>query len=183
MLLAHRLRGMSDITLMTNVAGRAERSFTNTVGFFADFVPLRVDLDKCQTFQDVLLHARSTCLEAMRHPLPINVIEAGLPHFTEPYDNPETMPFIFNFARPLYGPEDYQFADSVEQITLREEEPGDRGGWCIWSMLREPSGMIRGSVEYPPDLVDASTVEGWLAEFRQLLSLITHAPNQNWKDR
>jgi hypothetical protein len=182
-LLAHRLRGMSDITLMTNVAGRAERKFADTVGFFADFVPLRLNLDGCETFADVLLQSRSTCLEAMRYPLPINVIEAGLPHFTEPYDNPETMPFIFNYARPLYESEEYQFADSVELITLREEEPGDRGGWCIWSMLRETSGAIRGSIEYPPDLVDASTVEGWVAEFRRLLSLIAHAPHQNWKDR
>ncbi|HEX4729174.1 MAG TPA: condensation domain-containing protein, partial [Jatrophihabitans sp.] len=182
-LLAQRLRGRSDITLMTNVAGRAERSFNDTVGFFADFVPLRLDLDSCQTFQDVLLHSRSTCLEAMRHPLPINVIEGGLPNFTDPYDDPETLPFIFNYARPLYGPQEYQFAESVELITLRDEEPGDRGGWCIWSMLREPAGSIRGSVEYPPDLVDASTVEGWVAEFRRLLGLLCTAPNQNWKDR
>jgi hypothetical protein len=182
-LLAHRLRGMSDVTLMTNVAGRTERRFNNTVGFIADFVPLRVDLDECRTFQDVLLHSRSTCLEAMRNPLPINEIESGLPGFTEPYDNPETLPFIFNYARSLFGPEEFQFAQSVELITLRDEEPGDRAGWCIWSMLRTPSGLIRGSVEYPLDLVDTSTVEGWIAEFRRLLSLITHAPNQNWKDR
>jgi hypothetical protein len=111
------------------------------------------------------------------------VIEASLPGFTDPYDDPETLPFIFNYARPLFDSEEFQFADGVEQIILRDEEPGDRGGWCIWSMSRERSGVIRGAVEHPVDLVDTSTVEDWVAEFRRLLALITNAPNQNWKDR
>jgi hypothetical protein len=182
-LLAQRLRGMSDVTLMTNVAGRTERRFNDTVGFIADFAPLRVDLDECRTFQDVLLHSRRTWLDATRNPLPITEIEGGLPGFTDSYDDPETLPFIFNYSRPLFGSEDFQFAEGVELITLREEEPGDRAGWCIWSMLRMPSGLIRGSVEYPVELVDTSTVEGWIAEFCRLLSLITHASNQNWRDR
>jgi hypothetical protein len=182
-LLAQRLSGMSDITLMTNVAGRTKREFNDTVGFCSDFVPLRINLDECRTFSDVLRHSRSTCLEAMRNPLPINVIEAGLPGFTDPYDNPETVPFMFNYARPLFDSTEFQFAEGVEDVIPRDEKPGDRAGWCIWAMSRERSGVIRGSVEYPLELLDTSTVEGWVAEFRRLLSLIATAPNQNWKDR
>jgi hypothetical protein len=181
MLLAERLRGRSDVTLMTNVSGRTEWTFHNTVGFFADFAPMRMDLDECATFQDVLLRTRSTCMQAYRNLIPISSIEEGLPGFTDSNDEPMSLPFIFNYSRPVASPEEIQFADGVELITLAEEEPGDRGGWCIWSMWKAPSGALRGIIEYPPDLVQTSTVERWAAEYVDLLALITHAPNQNRK--
>lgn len=180
-LLAEKVRGSSDVTLMTNVSGRTEWTFHNTMGFFADFVPLRIDLAGCTTFQDVLVRSRSTCLQAYRNLIPISVIEEGKPEFTEPYGDPASMPFIFNYTRPVIGPQEFQFADSVELITLAKEEPSERGGWCIWSMWKIPSGGLRGVIEYSPDLVDPSTVELWVAEFVQLLSLIAIAPDHNWK--
>jgi len=180
-LLAEQIRGSSDVTMMTNVSGRTEWTFHNTVGFFADFLPLRVDLTDCVTYHDVLVRSRSTCLEALRNLIPINAIEDGLDEFTKPYDDPASMPFIFNYTRPVFGPQDIQFADSVELITLSKEEPSDRGGWCIWSMWKLPSGGMRGVIEYSPDLVDPSTVELWVSEFVRLLSLIANAPNQNRK--
>lgn len=180
-LLAERLRSSSDITLMTNTSGRADRSFHNTIGWFADFVPLRMNLHGCTTFRDVLLLARSTCMEAYRNLLPITEIEAGLPDFTRPNDEPLNLPFIFNYSRPVVSPEEIEFAEGAELITLAKEEPSDRGGWCIWSMSRPTAGGLRGVIEYSPDLVDSTTVELWVAEFINLLSLITDAPDQNWK--
>lgn len=180
-LLAEKIRGSSDVTLMTNVSGRTEWTFHNTVGFFADFLPLRIDLDECATSQDVLERSRSTCLQAYRNLIPISAIEDGLPEFTQPYDDPANMPFIFNYTRPVTGPHEIQFADGVELITLAEEEPSERGGWCIWSMWKLPSGGLRGVIEYSPDLVDASTVQRWVTDFVQLLSLIANAPTQHRK--
>ncbi len=180
-LLAEKIRATPDVTLMTNVSGRTEWTFHNTVGFFADFVPLRIDLDDCATFQDVLMRSRSTCLEAYRNLIPISLIEEGLPELTRPYGDPASMPFIFNYTRPVIGPEAFQFAEGVELITLAKEEPSDRGGWCIWSMWKLPSGGLRGVIEYSPDLVDSSTVELWVAEFVHLLSVLANEPNQNRK--
>ncbi|HEX5400834.1 MAG TPA: condensation domain-containing protein [Pseudonocardiaceae bacterium] len=182
-LLGERLRGWPEITLMTNTAGRNERSFNNTVGYFADFVPLRVKLDDCVTYQDVVLRARGTCLEAYSNLIPISVLEDDTPTLPLAYDVPANVPFIFNYSRPLVGPEEIQFADGVELITLAKEEPSARGEWCVWTMWRHPNGSLRGGIEYAPDLVDASTVELWIAEFTNLLERITTAPNQNWKGR
>ncbi|MEO6701177.1 MAG: condensation domain-containing protein [Jatrophihabitantaceae bacterium] len=180
-LLAEKVRGSSDVTLMTNVSGRTDWRFHDTVGFFADFLPLRIELGDCATLGDALVRSRSSCLEAYRNLIPISIIEAGLPEFTKPYDEPWSMPFIFNYSRPVIGPADFQFAESVESVTLATEEPTDRGGWCIWSMWKLPSGGLRGVIEYSPDLVDSSTVERWVEEFVQLLSLIADVPNQHRK--
>jgi hypothetical protein len=68
-------------------------------------------------------------------------------------------------------------------MALPKEEPSDRGGWHFWTMWRHPSGELRGVIEYAPDLVDSSTVELWISEFVNLLSLITTAPHENRKGR
>lgn len=180
-LLAEQIRGGTDVTLMTDVAGRSVRAYQNTVGFFSDFVPMRMDLSGCQTLADVLAESRGTCLEAYSNLIPISVIEEGLDEFVAPYDEPANMPFIFHYTRPVVGAAEIQFADSVELIELAEEEPSDRGRWCIWSMWRKPDGGLRGVIEYCPEVVDAATLEHWVAEFVRLLLLIATEPNLNRK--
>jgi hypothetical protein len=182
-LLGERLRGWPEVTMMTNTSGRTDRSFNNTLGFFADFVPIRVRLDDCVTYQDVLLRSRSTCLEAYRHLIPISILEQDTPTLPQPNDVPANLPFVFNYSRPLVGTEEIQFADGVDLMALPKEEPSDRGGWHFWTMWRHPSGELRGVIEYAPDLVDSSTVELWISEFVNLLSLITTAPHENRKGR
>ncbi|OKJ67287.1 condensation domain-containing protein [Streptomyces sp. CB02460] len=181
-LLAARVTGVPDAALMTNTAARDDRSFYDTVGFFADVLPLRVDLSGCVTYRDVLLSARRACLDASRHPLPNRVLEQDNPDFMRPRAQPENMMFLFNYARPVVGDDDIQFAGRVEQVTMRHEMPLDRGGFCIWAMWDTPSGGLRGCFEYAPERLRSGTAERWTADFAALVSHLATHPDQPWRD-
>jgi hypothetical protein len=181
-LLAARVTGVPDAALISQTAARDDRDFHDTVGFFADVLPLRVDLSGCVTYRDVLLRARRTCLDASRNPLPNRVIEQDNPDFMRPRAQPENMLFLFNYARPVVADGDIQFAGRVEQITMRDEVPLDRGGFCIWGMWDLPSGGLRGLFEYSPDRLRTGTAERWTADFAALLSRIAHHPDRPWRD-
>jgi hypothetical protein len=179
-LLAARVTGVPDAALISQTAARDDRDFRDTVGFFADVLPLRVDLRDCVTYRDVLLRARGTCLDASRHPLPNQVIEQDNPDFMRPQAQPENMLFLFNYARPVVADQDIQFAEHVEQVTMRREVPLDRGGFCIWGMWDLPSGGLRGLFEYAPDRLRAGTAERWTADFAALVARIAVAPDKPW---
>ncbi|MEE4545079.1 condensation domain-containing protein [Streptomyces sp. V4-01] len=181
-LLAARVTGVPDAALMTQTAARDDREFHDTVGFFADVLPLRVDLSGCVTYRDVLLRARGTCLDASRNPLPNRVLELDNPEFMRPRAQPENMLFLFNYARPAVADEDIQFAEHVEHVTMRQDVPLDRGGFCIWGMWDLPSGGLRGLFEYSPDRLKDSTAERWTADFAALVSHIATHPDRPWAD-
>ncbi|MEE4541307.1 condensation domain-containing protein [Streptomyces sp. V4-01] len=181
-LLANGLTGTSDPALMTVRAPRDHPTFLDTIGNFVDALPLRVDLDGCATLRDVLLSARTTCLQAYRHPMPNNELERRMPAFMRPNEQPGNVPLFFNYLRPLPGPDEIPFAEGAERVTFREEIPFDRGGRCIWGMWELSSGGLMGQLEYPPDRLEAGTVERWTGDFRDLVLRIAQTPDQPWRD-
>nr|WP_281378453.1 condensation domain-containing protein [Gordonia humi] len=65
--LAHRLGEGTDICLGTPVAGRDDPRFADTMGMFANTVPLRMDLSGDPAVVDVVRQARTVVLEATEH--------------------------------------------------------------------------------------------------------------------
>ncbi|MGV9252067.1 condensation domain-containing protein [Streptomyces sp. NPDC003697] len=181
-MLAARISGETDVTLMTLRAPRDNPAFQDTVGIFVDTLPLRIDLGGCRTFRDVLLRARSTCLEAYRHALPSCILGQEVPDFMEPFGKAENMPTFFNYSAHKPANEEIQFADGVDRVAFRQEMPLERGGWCVWGMWELPSGGLRSQLEYSPDRLEAGTADRWINDFRDLVLRITHTPDQTWKD-
>jgi hypothetical protein len=50
----------------------------------------------------------------------------------------------------------------------------------VWNLNVEPSGKLYGSVLFNQDEFDESTVQGWAADLRQILTSAVRNPDQDW---
>ncbi|MFK0101886.1 MULTISPECIES: condensation domain-containing protein [unclassified Streptomyces] len=181
-LLAAQLSGETDVALMTLRASRDHKDFQETIGMFVDTMPLRVDLNGCETFRDVLVRARNTCLEAYRRPLPSRNIAEESPDFLQPYVSSENVPVLFTYSVHARPGEEIRIADGAEPVKLRQEAALNRGGLCNWIIWDLQSGGLRMQLEYPPERIDEGTAAHWTTLFRELMLRITNTPDQSWKE-
>ncbi|HST48824.1 condensation domain-containing protein [Jatrophihabitans sp.] len=194
MVLANKVTGATDITLFTSNSGRLSPEFYDTIGFFVNPVPLRLEFGNCETFRDLMLVARKTSLDARKHQLPFVAIAevapalmggAADPGSADPLAaDPQALMPVFNYINSPVAQDDTEFATSVESVVTPEELPNSlvRGG-LIWTFVVVPSGEFRCGIEYEPDALDASTVEGWGSDFIDLILAMTDRPDQEWQKR
>ena len=192
MVLAERVTGSADITLFTSNSGRLTPEFYDTIGFFVNPVPLRLEFESSETFLDLMLLARETSLGARRHQLPfVAVLEvapdlmgvAADPQSADPRAaDPQALMPVFNYINSPLAQDDTGFTTSVESVVTPEELPNSlvRGGF-IWTFVVVPSGEFRCGIEYEPDAVEASTIERWGSDFIDLILTITDSPDQAWR--
>lgn len=181
MVLVEKVTGQSDITILTVNSGRPAREFYDTIGFFANLVPVRLQFDRCETYLDLMLCARKASADAQQHQLPTESILEMYPTLMHPSGDPRALPVGFNYISSPAEHEDTGFTTSVEPVTAPEEEPASfRRGAFIWTFLVVPGGDFRCVVEYEPSAVDAETVERWGAEFLDLVLAMTDKPDQTW---
>ncbi|MFG2566253.1 condensation domain-containing protein [Streptomyces sp. NPDC048567] len=181
MVLMEKLTGQTDLTLMTVNSGRPAKEFFDTIGFFANLVPVRLEFDDCETFRDVLLRARRASVEAQQHQLPTEQLLGMYPTLMNPPGDPMVLPTGFNYVSAPADNQDTDFTTSVEPVSLPEEEAASfRRGVIIWTFLVVPGGDFRCVIEYEPGSVDAETVDGWGSDFVALLREMTGRPAQKW---
>ncbi|WP_306749868.1 condensation domain-containing protein [Saccharothrix yanglingensis] len=184
MVLVEKISGQSDITLLTVNSGRPSRDFYNTIGFFSNLVPVRLEFDDCTTFLDLMLRARKASTDAQQNQLPLESILEMYPHLLNGSGDPMALPSGFNYIGSPAEHEDTGFTTSVEPVTAPEEQPASfRRGVFIWTFLAVAGGDFRCVVEYEPEAVDAATVDRWGAEFLDLVLAMTDRPDQVWNRR
>lgn len=184
MVLAERVRGWSDITLLTIDNGRASEDFYGTIGFFANLVPIRLEFGDCNSFLDLMLLARKSCANAHRNQIPFGTILELVPGLMKTFDDSLAVPQAFLYLSSPTTLADIELAASIEPVVLPEEVPSMfHRGACIWSITVLPSGVFRLVFEYEPDAIDASTVDGWGSDFISLMLEIADRPDRAWKNR
>ncbi|WP_230533668.1 condensation domain-containing protein [Salinispora arenicola] len=182
MVLAERIRGSSNITLLTVDNGRQVRDFHNTIGFFANLVPIRLDFGNCRSFRDLMLVARKASMDAHQHQIPFGTVLELAPELMRSFEDSQVAPIAFNYARASVTLSDIQFADRVESVPWPEDLPTMfHRGSCMWSLVLLPSGAFRCVIEYEPDMLDADTVERWGSDFVSLVLEIADRPDGSWK--
>jgi len=193
MVLAERVTGSCDITLFTSNSGRLDPKFYDTIGFFVNPVPVRLEFGDCTTYRDLMLLARKANLDARRYQLPFVAVSevapdlmggAADPGSADPLAaDPQALMPVFNYINSPLAQDDTGFATSVEPVVTPEELPNSlvRGGF-IWTFVVVPSGEFRCGIEYEPDALDASTVDRWGSDFIDLVLAIADRPDQAWKE-
>ncbi|WP_255472339.1 condensation domain-containing protein, partial [Micromonospora sp. MP36] len=106
MVLAERAAGRSDITLFTSSSGRPSPDFYDTIGFFVNPVPLRLEFGDCETFRDLMLLARKAGADARRHPLPFPTIVEMTPGLMGGAADPRALMPIFNYINSPLAQDD-----------------------------------------------------------------------------
>lgn len=184
MVLAERVTGHTDITLPVVNSGRPTRDFYDTVGLFADLVPLRLDFGSCTSFLDLMLLARRVSAEAQQHQIPYRVILEMFPDLVRGVVERQLVVPGFNYISSSWAGDETRSALSVEQVLPPEEPPGYflRGAFK-WNFRVAAPGEFRCSIEYEPAALDASTVDRWGSAFLDLMRAIADRPDRAWKDR
>jgi condensation enzyme len=184
MALAEKVRGRSDITLLTVNNGRPSKMFYDTIGFFVNVVPVRLEFSSCKSFRDLLLLARKATADAQQNQIPFESILEMVPDLRKESDDQPALPLVFNYIRSPLAQHDTESTISFEQVILPEELPDSFfRGECIWTYLVVPPGEFRCRVEYEPNAVDASTIDRWGSDFISLILAIADGPDRSWKSR
>ena len=182
--LAHNITGATDLAIRAFTAGRSEEQFQDTMGLFINVLPFRTDLADCTSFRDILIRAKETFVDALAHELPVTVIEQTFPDFVKSRENLRTSQFIISETPTQLGDVVFPIAEGareVHQYLLEESRHHDIPTGLVWGLTPTPDGGLCSGVLFNPDEFDESTVAGWAAGLRQILTSAVHDPDQDWK--
>jgi hypothetical protein len=183
--LACKITGETDPAIRAFTAGRNEEQFHDTMGLFLNVVPFRTSLDDCTSFRDIVLAAKETFIDAIAHELPVNVIEQAFPSFIKSREDLRTSQFIIANAVSLFGDDlVLPIADGARAISerlLQEPVHHDVPSGLVWNLSVVSNGDLNGGILFNLDEFDESTVRGWAAELRHILTSAVRNPGQDWK--
>ena len=170
--LAARHSGGGDIVLGSPVAGRGRAALDDLVGFFADFLVVRVDLEDDPSFAELVSRARTATLSALsRSTVPFDLAVNHLhPERSLGHSPVVQVVFAFHEEEP---PAALPGGLTVERVLT----PTDTAKFDLtWSVYRR-GGELRLEVEYATDLYEPSTVETLAGHWRTLLRAAIAAPD------
>ncbi|MEU0878094.1 non-ribosomal peptide synthase/polyketide synthase [Lentzea sp. NPDC005914] len=162
-LLFGRYSGQSDVAVGTVTSGRERAELENVVGFFVNTLVLRSTVDK--PFRELVADVRQTVLDAFAHQdVPFERVVDAVGPERDPSRNPlfDVMVLLQNTADEV--PE-------IAGLAVEEVQPPVVTSTCDLTFeFQERGDVLRGAVEYNPDLFDALTIERMT---RHLIGLLT----------
>jgi amino acid adenylation domain-containing protein len=182
-----RYSRQDEILVGSPMAGRADQTFANTVGYFVNPVVLRADLSDNPTFRSFLERAHRTVLEALEHqdyPFPL-LVERLKTRRDPSYSPVFQASFVLQKAqRPgstieLAGADDAGACFEWGGLVLEYYDlPQQEGQFDLELELMEVAGAFAGSFKYNSDLFDAETIDRIGRNFVELLHNIVADPDQ-----
>ena len=167
-----RYCGQSDLVVGTPIAGRRRTELEGLIGFFANTLALRTQVDAALDFRQLLRQVRATALDAFMHQdLPFE----KLVEVVEPVRSLAHAP-IFQVLFVLQNaPWD---AAGFGDLTAAPVEipPGDGARFDLSVFTTEFEGQLWFSLEYSTDLFDAGTIARFGSGFEALLTAILKDP-------
>ncbi|HEX6911547.1 MAG TPA: condensation domain-containing protein, partial [Longimicrobium sp.] len=159
-----RLSGQADVVVGTPVAGRERREIEDLVGFFANTLPLRVDLSDAPTVAQLLAQVRARALEAQQHQdIPFDqVVERVRPARSRAYTPLFQVMFVWEA--------DGDTAPALAGLTVAQGAAGTpTSKFDALLALGERDGRICGELEFATALFDRATVERWIGYLFRVL--------------
>ncbi len=168
-----RCTSQTDIIVGSPIANRGQTELEALIGFFANTLVLRTDLQGNPTFKELLGRVRQTTLEAFEYQeTPVEkLIEVLVPDRDLSRNPLFQIMFILQNANmdpvPLSGltltPLDYNTGTTKFDLTM---------------MLSPTASGLKGIIEYNTDLFQAKTIERFTAHFLTLIESILANPTQ-----
>ncbi|WP_163996203.1 condensation domain-containing protein, partial [Pyxidicoccus caerfyrddinensis] len=174
--LLSRYSGQRDVVVGTPISGRNRGELEGLIGFFANTLALRVDVEEGESFRSLLGRVRQTCLGAYAHQdVPFETLVDALQPVRDLSRSPlfQAM-FVLQSAPPLVRldglvTEEVDFEPGVSKfdLTLFLRETAD--GWvCVW--------------EYSTALFDEATVRRLAEHYVRLLDAAVSRPETRVAD-
>ncbi|HYO68075.1 MAG TPA: amino acid adenylation domain-containing protein, partial [Archangium sp.] len=163
--LLSRYSGQRDLVVGSTISGRNRRELEGLIGFFANTLPLRVEVPLEQGFRELLRRVRATCLEAYSHQdVPFEQLVDAL---QPARDLSRTPLFQASFALQTAAPFAALTLPGVAVEAL-DFEPGVAKFDLTLFMRETPEGLV-GLWEYSTALFDEATVARMAAHYARLL--------------
>ncbi|MEU3455893.1 condensation domain-containing protein [Micromonospora sp. NPDC006766] len=168
----------TDIVVPTFAPGRQHR-FQSTVGSFFNFVPLRVDLDGCRTFRDVIARTRTACIGAFSHELPLLHVLAEAPELMSSA-GPDAVPTLFQAVQPPYLMQGDRIGDLEYTAIWRRVIPqpvgSDTPDGMIWSMHLSNTEVV-GGLSFSRHLFEQAEVDEQVTGFLGVIGEMVADPD------
>src|SRR5689334_8250966 len=174
--LLHRHSGEVDIVVGTPVAGRNRAEIEGLIGFFINTLPLRIDLGRNPSFEELLARVKQTALEGFEHQdVPFEKLVEEL----QP-ERSNRIPFFQVMFQFQHGA---RKSESVNGLTFTTESVKTETAKVDLSLgAYERDGVLKFQMEYSTDLFDEETIQSLLGRFEVLLQNIVSTPNVRISD-
>ena len=169
-----RYTGQSDIVVGSPIAGRQHQEFEGLIGFFANTLALRTQVNPNSSFLELLNHVKEVTLRAYEHrELPFEQLVSYLklkrelnrnPLFQVMFNWQESSDELLNLKGLTIRPLEIELAVAKFDLTLN-------------ATMSKEGGLIF-SFEYAKDLFEAATIERMAKHFEILLEGIIAQPEQ-----
>jgi amino acid adenylation domain-containing protein len=170
-LVLSRYARQSDVLVGTPVANRGRTEFNRMLGCFVNTLVIRSQIDEQQSFADLLLQVKETCVEAFEHQeLPFGYLVEKMSVARNPGYSP-----LFQVMFSL-DPEDIIDDGQWEVLELPPEEHRI-AKFDLSLAMRQRDGIISGAVEYNCDLFNAGTIERFIESYLNLLTRVLKNPH------
>ncbi|SHM78912.1 amino acid adenylation domain-containing protein, partial [Duganella sacchari] len=172
-LLLSRYSGQDDICVGTPIANRKHAELENLIGFFANTLVLRTQIENGACFRTLLQQVKGNLLDAYAHQdVPFEqVVEAVAP--------PRSLAYSPLFQTMLILQNAPGDALQLPGLTLEQmdAEVGTSKFDFRLSLWEEQDGSLHGSFEYNTDLFERSTMARMGSHFAQLLQAAGTQPD------
>src|SRR5579885_468400 len=162
----YRYSGQEDILVGSPMAGRKYPELEELIGYFANTLVLRAQLNGSQTFRELLKQVKEVTLDAFAHQeMPFEKLVEELQIERSLSHNPL---FQVMFVLQNLPPSTLALPDLKVQPRLLGEHKTTR--FDLTLALEEISQELVGSVEYKSDLFAPQTMQRFVEHFRELLT-------------
>lgn len=163
-----RYSQQTDIIIGTTVANRKDADLENLIGFFVDFVALRIDCNGQKKFSDFLEHVKEVTLDGFSHDrVPFSKLIDVLEVKRDPALTPIFQVMFILQNTPVLHTKPHGFnIEPYKNNTLASK-------YDISIEIRDSSDQIGGLFQYNTDLFDKMTIRRMIGMFIKIMDSIT----------
>lgn len=172
LVLVRRYVSHDDIVIGTPVANRDRREMEPLIGFFTNYLVLRLDSSGDPVFRDLLTRVRRIALDAYEHQSVSfdKLVEAvGIPRDAS-YTPLVQIMFMLHV-------QDMDRLDLTGVATESFDIPVHTAKCDFTLALQESGGLLKGQAIYNSDLFGAGDIERLIGHFAKLVTSVLDAPN------
>lgn len=180
-LVVGRKTGSDDVIIATFTPGRGGRLFSESVGSFFNWVPLRTYLGGATTFRQVLERTRRTCLDAYSRDIPTKHVFGLAPKLMDPAMSDNASDSVFQvFPDPVMLGENVPGGLKLAEISRQprsQERCSSLPDGMLWTLSTAPSGDMIVAITFKRNIFSDATISQMAADFSQVLRDAVAAPD------
>ncbi|SFT36192.1 Condensation domain-containing protein [Actinopolyspora lacussalsi subsp. righensis] len=179
--LVQRISDTNDVVVPTFTPGRSEEEFQETVGLFLNLLPVRIDLDGCRDFGELVDRVRRSCMDAYSHDhVPTGLILDEAPNLMDPAAEDDRAACVFQafpFPFLLDGEPIGDLVYTEVRRRLRSQPVGSEvPNGALWTLNFDPEGDVVAAVQFNSNLFHESTIAAMVSEYLTVLRLSVTDP-------